>query len=90
MKTYLEAFVLSNTLLDSTLLNYSLLDFIGHGVFLVSIYRYYTGVGLISLVLLPVVMMALGLLCGIFGHDKRSSPSERGSISNIGGNCLMA
>ncbi|XP_046851503.1 prominin-1-like isoform X2 [Xenia sp. Carnegie-2017] len=53
-------------------------------------YRYYTGVGLISLVLLPVVMMALGLLCGIFGHDKGSSPSERGSISNIGGNCLMA
>ena len=34
--------------------------------------------------------MAVGLLCGIFGHDKHAEPTERGAISNMGGNCLMA
>ena len=56
----------------------------------VSLHRYYAGVGLTCLVLIPVVLMAVGLLCGIFGHDKHASPTERGGISNMGGNCLMA
>ncbi|KXJ23105.1 Prominin-1-A [Exaiptasia diaphana] len=34
--------------------------------------------------------MALGLMCGICGHDKHATPSKRGTVSNMGGNCLMA
>ncbi|XP_028391109.1 prominin-1-like isoform X2 [Dendronephthya gigantea] len=53
-------------------------------------YRWSAGVGLTCVLLLPVVLMALGLLCGIFGHDKDNEPTERGTISNMGGNFLMA
>lgn len=59
-------------------------------LFFVEFHRYYAGVGLTCLVLIPVVLMAVGLLCGIFGHDKHASPTERGGISHMGGNCLMA
>ncbi|XP_048584540.1 prominin-1-A isoform X1 [Nematostella vectensis] len=53
-------------------------------------YRWYAGVGAACLFLLIVVMMALGLMCGICGYDKEATPTTRGSVSNMGGNCLMA
>lgn len=53
-------------------------------------YRWIAGVGLTCMLLLIVVLMALGLMCGICGHDKESVPTTRGSVSNMGGLSLMA
>ncbi|XP_015771533.1 PREDICTED: prominin-1-A-like [Acropora digitifera] len=53
-------------------------------------YRWIAGVGLTCMLLLIVVLMALGLMCGICGHEKESVPTTRGSVSNMGGLSLMA
>ena len=56
----------------------------------VFILSWIAGVGLTCMLLLIVVLMALGLMCGICGHDKESVPTTRGSVSNMGGLSLMA
>ncbi|XP_020624501.1 prominin-1-A-like isoform X3 [Orbicella faveolata] len=53
-------------------------------------YRWMAGVGLTCILLLIVVLMALGLMCGVCGHDKEATPTTRGSVSNMGGLSLMA
>lgn len=53
-------------------------------------YRWMAGVGLTCILLLVVVLMALGLMCGVCGHDKEASPTTRGTVSNMGGLSLMA
>ncbi|PFX20240.1 Prominin-1-A [Stylophora pistillata] len=53
-------------------------------------YRWMAGVGLTCILLLVVVLMALGLMCGVCGHDKEASPTTRGTVSNLGGLSLMA
>lgn len=53
-------------------------------------YRWMAGVGLTCILLLIVVLMALGLMCGVCGHDKNTLPTGRGSVSNMGGLSLMA
>ncbi|XP_074614092.1 prominin-1-A-like isoform X2 [Acropora palmata] len=53
-------------------------------------YRWIAGVGLTCMLLLIVVLMALGLMCGICGHDKETAPTNRGTVSNMGGLSLMA
>ncbi|XP_008825104.1 prominin-1 isoform X1 [Nannospalax galili] len=48
--------------------------------------------GLIACFLLTliVIFFYLGLLCGVFGYDKRATPTGRGCVSNTGGIFLMA
>lgn len=53
-------------------------------------YRWYAGVGLTCILLLIVVLLALGLMCGVCGYDKDAVPTTRGSVSNMGGISLMA
>ena len=62
----------------------------GLGLITVFILSWIAGVGLTCMLLLIVVLMALGLMCGICGHDKESVPTTRGSVSNMGGLSLMA
>uniref|UniRef100_A0AAY4A318 Prominin 1 b n=1 Tax=Denticeps clupeoides TaxID=299321 RepID=A0AAY4A318_9TELE len=42
------------------------------------------------MVVLILAFNFLGLLCGICGYDKHASPTNRGCLSNTGGNLLMA
>ncbi|EDL99947.1 prominin 1, isoform CRA_d [Rattus norvegicus] len=42
------------------------------------------------LLTLIVTFFYLGLLCGVFGYDKRATPTRRGCVSNTGGIFLMA
>ncbi|KAL1790525.1 prominin-1 isoform X1 [Sigmodon hispidus] len=42
------------------------------------------------LLTLIVTFFFLGLLCGVFGYDKRATPTRRGCVSNTGGIFLMA
>lgn len=53
-------------------------------------YRWIAGVALTCFLLLIVVLMALGLMCGVCGHDKEATPTVRGTVSNMGGLSLMA
>ncbi|XP_068742899.1 prominin-1-A-like isoform X2 [Montipora capricornis] len=53
-------------------------------------YRWIAGVGLTCMLLLIVVLMALGLMCGVCGYDKEATPTTRGTVSNMGGLSLMA
>ncbi|XP_042141882.1 prominin-1 isoform X2 [Peromyscus maniculatus bairdii] len=41
------------------------------------------------LLTLIVTFFFLGLLCGVFGYDKRATPTRRGCVSNTGGIFLM-
>ncbi|KAM5271719.1 prominin-1 [Ctenodactylus gundi] len=47
--------------------------------------------GLITCFLLSliVVFFCFGLMCGVFGYDKRDTPTSRGCVSNTGGIFLM-
>ncbi|CAH7452953.1 Prom1 [Phodopus roborovskii] len=53
---------------------------------------YWWLVGLIACFLLTLIVtfFLLGLLCGVFGYDKRATPTRRGCVSNTGGVFLMA
>ena len=53
-------------------------------------FRWIAGVALTCFLLLIVVLMALGLMCGVCGHDKEATPTVRGTVSNMGGLSLMA
>ncbi|KAL5021210.1 hypothetical protein ScPMuIL_000365 [Solemya velum] len=53
-------------------------------------YRWYGGVGLASIILLICLLQLLGLVFGVFGHERTAKPTERNFVSNCGGNCLMA
>ncbi|XP_041368326.1 prominin-1-A-like [Gigantopelta aegis] len=53
-------------------------------------YRWYAGVGLSCLILLIVLLNLLGLGFGICGGSASMIPTERGCLSNSGGNMLMA
>lgn len=53
-------------------------------------YRWYAGVGLTCILLLIMVLLGLGLMCGVCGYDKEAVPTTRGSVSNMGGLSLMA
>lgn len=57
---------------------------------LIDHYRWIAGVGLTCMLLLIVVLMALGLMCGVCGYDKEATPTTRGRVSNAGGLSLMA
>ncbi|XP_040602981.1 prominin-1 isoform X2 [Mesocricetus auratus] len=48
--------------------------------------------GLIACFLLTLIVtfFFLGLLCGVYGYDKRATPTRRGCVSNTGGIFLMA
>ena len=52
--------------------------------------RWYGFMGLTGLIGIMVLFQLLGLACGVFGTHKDALPTERGCLSNTGGNCLMA
>ncbi|XP_067657150.1 prominin-1-like [Haliotis asinina] len=52
-------------------------------------YRWYAGIGLTSLIILIVLLLFLGLTCGVCGSSASDLPTERGCLSNCGGNLLM-
>ncbi|XP_046329611.2 prominin-1-like isoform X3 [Haliotis rufescens] len=52
-------------------------------------YRWYAGIGLTSVILLIVLLLFLGLTCGVCGSSASNLPTERGCLSNCGGNLLM-
>ncbi|XP_028831317.1 prominin-1-A-like isoform X1 [Denticeps clupeoides] len=54
---------------------------------------FYRWIGCVVVCCMVVLILAfnfLGLLCGICGYDKHASPTNRGCLSNTGGNLLMA
>ncbi|XP_047672063.1 prominin 1 b isoform X2 [Tachysurus fulvidraco] len=53
-------------------------------------YRWIGCVVLCCMVVLILAFNLLGLMCGICGHDKNTTPTTRGCLSNTGGNLLMA
>ncbi|XP_052471225.1 prominin-1-A isoform X4 [Carassius gibelio] len=53
-------------------------------------YRWICCVTLCCMVVLILTFNFLGLLCGILGFDRHSTPTTRGCVSNTGGNLLMA
>ncbi|XP_041371326.1 prominin-1-like [Gigantopelta aegis] len=53
-------------------------------------YRNYGGIGLASILLLVVLLQGFGLAFGLFGSNSNAKPTERGCLSNAGGNMLMA
>ncbi|XP_059377765.1 prominin-1-A isoform X3 [Carassius carassius] len=53
-------------------------------------YRWICCVTLCCMVVLILTFNFLGLLCGILGFDRHSTPTTRGCVSNTGGNMLMA
>uniref|UniRef100_F6VPF3 Prominin 1 n=1 Tax=Ornithorhynchus anatinus TaxID=9258 RepID=F6VPF3_ORNAN len=56
-------------------------------------YDFYRWLGCLiicCLVVLILVFYYLGLLCGACGYDKHTTPTNRGCVSNTGGNFLMA
>ncbi|XP_060065565.1 prominin-1-A-like [Ylistrum balloti] len=53
-------------------------------------YRWYGGVGLTCIVLLVVVLQLLGLVFALIGYDSNTVPTERGCMSNSGGQMFMA
>lgn len=52
--------------------------------------RWLGGLIVCFLLTLIVTFFYLGLLCGVFGYDKRATPTRRGCVSNTGGIFLMA
>lgn len=55
-----------------------------------SLIRWIGCVVLCCMVVLILAFNLLGLMCGICGHDKSTTPTTRGCLSNTGGNLLMA
>ncbi|KAH9518481.1 hypothetical protein Btru_016917 [Bulinus truncatus] len=53
-------------------------------------YRWYGGIGLACVTLLISLLLGLGLLCGLFGGNAFTDPTERSAISNHGGNILTS
>ncbi|XP_057205360.1 prominin-1-A isoform X1 [Triplophysa rosa] len=53
-------------------------------------YRWICCITLCCMVVLILAFNFLGLLCGILGFDRHTSPTTRGCVSNTGGNLLMA
>lgn len=53
-------------------------------------YRWIAGVVLTCMLLIIVVLMALGLMCGVCGYDAEATSTTRGRVSNMGGVSLMA
>ncbi|KAK3507564.1 hypothetical protein QTP70_028474 [Hemibagrus guttatus] len=56
-------------------------------------FDFYRWIGCVVLCCMVVLILAfnlLGLMCGICGHDKNTTPTTRGCLSNTGGNLLMA
>ncbi|KAK3589877.1 hypothetical protein CHS0354_015902 [Potamilus streckersoni] len=53
-------------------------------------YRWYVGIGLGCAILLVILLQFLGLVFGVCGTDSRTQPTERGCLSNSGGNMFMA
>uniref|UniRef100_W5UFM4 Prominin-1-A n=1 Tax=Ictalurus punctatus TaxID=7998 RepID=W5UFM4_ICTPU len=53
-------------------------------------YRWMGCVVLCCMVVLILTFTLLGLMCGMCGHDKNTTPTTRGCLSNTGGNLLMA
>lgn len=52
--------------------------------------RYYGYAGLASMVTVIVVLLSVGLTCGICGYSRNHNPVQRSSSSHHGGNCVMA
>ncbi|XP_033756906.1 prominin-1-A-like isoform X2 [Pecten maximus] len=53
-------------------------------------YRWYGGIGLACIVLLIVVLQLLGLVFALIGYDSKIDPTQRGCMSNSGGEMFMA
>ncbi|CAL8286350.1 unnamed protein product [Arctogadus glacialis] len=53
-------------------------------------YRWIGCVAALCMVVLIVCFNLLGLLCGSCGYDQQATPTNRGCLSNTGGNLLMA
>ncbi|XP_053087099.1 prominin 1 b isoform X3 [Pangasianodon hypophthalmus] len=56
-------------------------------------FDFYRWIGCVVLCCMVVLILAfnlLGLMCGMCGHDKNTTPTTRGCLSNTGGNLLMA
>ncbi|CAL8331259.1 unnamed protein product [Lota lota] len=56
----------------------------------IDFYRWIGCVAALCMVVLIVSFNLLGLLCGSCGYDKQATPTNRGCLSNTGGNLLMA
>ncbi|KAM3865136.1 prominin 1 b [Diretmus argenteus] len=53
-------------------------------------YRWIGCVAILCMVVLILSFNCLGLMCGLCGYDRQSTPTTRGCLSNTGGNLLMA
>ncbi|XP_036619445.1 prominin-1 [Trichosurus vulpecula] len=53
-------------------------------------YRWLSCLIACCLLILILVFYYLGLLCGVCGYNKHKTPTNRGCVSNTGGNFLMA
>ncbi|GBL93228.1 hypothetical protein AVEN_42672-1 [Araneus ventricosus] len=53
------------------------------------IYRYWVMFGIAAVLLVPVLFLTLGLVCGCSGYEKERHPTKRSSTSNCGGFCLI-
>lgn len=53
------------------------------------IYRWWAMFGIALLLIIPVVFLVLGLICGCCGYEKDRHPTKRSSVSNCGGCCLI-
>ncbi|GFT31723.1 prominin-1 [Trichonephila clavipes] len=53
------------------------------------IYRYYSMYGIAGILLVPVLFVTLGLVCGCSGYERERHPTKRSSTSNCGGLCLI-
>ncbi|XP_041369992.1 prominin-1-A-like isoform X2 [Gigantopelta aegis] len=53
-------------------------------------YRNYGGISIASILLLVVLLQGFGLMCGLFCSNSNVNQTERGCMSNAGGNMLMA
>ncbi|ELU04876.1 hypothetical protein CAPTEDRAFT_227753 [Capitella teleta] len=52
-------------------------------------YRWYGGLGLMSVFLIIVFCLLLGICCGCLGRKKHELPTERGKAANCGGCCII-
>ncbi|GFT29652.1 uncharacterized protein NPIL_253523 [Nephila pilipes] len=53
------------------------------------IYRHWIMFGIAAVLLVPVIFLTLGLICGCSGYEKERHPTKRSSASNCGGLCLI-
>nr|XP_042898377.1 prominin-1 isoform X1 [Parasteatoda tepidariorum]XP_042898381.1 prominin-1 isoform X2 [Parasteatoda tepidariorum] len=52
-------------------------------------YRWWVMFGIALVLLLPVLLLTLGLVCGCCGHEKERHPTKRSSASNCAGYCFI-